>query len=167
MPETGIDGRITSLCRKIRYLEADMRCEITGKPLNEQGSEISRPHMHHFFFGPGIPWLLRHNPDYLVCLSYSAHQVNIDCPHKDNYAFRRKYFLKLQRDDELQLVALKAEEERFKQYKKGTILITTPTPDQKKKLLTQLKLRLNFVTETSWMDIEACQVPPGMVVAPH
>lgn len=156
MTESGIDYRITAACRKIRYLQVHKRCEISGKLVLEEGSELSRPHMHHYFFGPGTPWELRHNPAYFVCLCNEAHEVSVDAPHNDKPAFRRKYLLRLEKYNKPRWYVLKAAEGHLK---RGEIPTRMPSKDEKKALLKQLKSELGRVEDESWMDEEACQVP--------
>jgi len=158
LTETGIDYKITFICRQIRYLEAKKCCELCGRYVSEQGSELSRPHLHHYFFEPGIPWDFRHNPAFMVCTCLECHEVNIDAPHKDSHAFRRKYHVILEKYNLPRLYVLRAAEEHLKEYKSGILPITTPTREAKKKLLNQLRLELKRVEEETFYDVEACQV---------
>lgn len=163
MTESGIDYEITFLCRQIHFLQAGRRCELCNDPVYEQGSELSRPHMHHYFFGPGIPWWFRHNPAYFVCLDHKCHQVNIDAPHKDNHAFRRRFLIKIRRVNPINWFTLKEAEADLRDVKVGLKIVTGPTIDQKKKLLRQLRAELKQTESTAWMDPEACQIGPGMI----
>lgn len=161
MTETGIDYQITFLCRQIRYLQAKKRCEICDEYVGEQGSELSRPHMHHYFDEAGVPWEFRHNPAFFVCLDRKHHKIEMDSPHKDKHDFRRKYLLKLKRINLPRWYVLKAAEERLERYTKGLIVITNPPPEHKKMILTQLRRELKRVEDDYETEIVVCQVPPG------
>ncbi|KKN77618.1 hypothetical protein LCGC14_0358930 [marine sediment metagenome] len=154
--ESGIDYRITRECKRIRYLQAQMRCEICDEPVNEQGSDITRPHMHHYFFG-AVPWELRHNPAYFVCLCYKCHKVNVDAPHENNHDFRRRYHLKLERVNRPRLFVLKAAEGH---HKRGEISNRQPSKDEKKALLRQLKRESKLLDDTTIFDLECQQTDP-------
>ncbi len=156
MAESGIDYRITRECKKIRYLRAQMRCEICDEQVNEQGSDITRPHMHHYFFG-AVPWELRHNPAYFVCLCLKCHEVNLNAPHKDTHAFRRQYLLKLKRVNLPRWYVLTAAEDH---HKRGEISNRQPSMDEKKSLLRQLKMESKRLDDTTIFDLECQQTDP-------
>lgn len=66
------------LCKQIARLRAGGRCEISGRP---------GPEVHHVFFGRAVPWQLKYNHNFYICLAGDQHRTRDDAPHIDNDKF--------------------------------------------------------------------------------
>jgi len=148
-------------CKAICYQRAGGRCEICHEPVNINAMTPRRlPHHHHWYFGPwAMYWQLRYNPAFFVLLDLECHLEAPYAPHVRLPEFKALYFEKLRRSNPARVEVLRAQDKRN--------LIERPPlirMDDWKELMRQLKREAEIMEKTAWMDVEACQVRPGVYI---